>query len=111
MEGRGKATSMRHLAPAPEGAMRGLLCRRQRDGTCENETIRAGLRPDGVYVYAKRSQGRTIQPFLASKRRCGEASSMMSGKPIQRTQRKQHYLTRLIAPNLQTWPHCLQPAH
>ena len=45
--------------------MRGLLRRRQRGGTRENEASRAGLRPDGVYVYAERSQGRANRPFLA----------------------------------------------
>ena len=69
------------VSPAPEGATRGLLRRRQRGGTRENETIRAGLRPDGVYVYAERSQGRANRPFLAGEHRCGEASRTMSGKP------------------------------
>ena len=54
--------------------MRGLLRRRQRGGTRENEASRAGLRPDGVYVYAERSQGRANRPFLAGEHRCGEAS-------------------------------------
>ena len=63
--------------------MRGLLRRRQRGGTCENETSRAGLRPDGVYVYAERSQGRVNRPFIAGEHRCGEASRTMSGKPAQ----------------------------
>ena len=35
------------------GAKRGLLRRRQRGGTRENEASRAGLRPEGVYVYAE----------------------------------------------------------
>ena len=69
------------VSPAPEGATRGLLRRRQRGGTRENETSRAGLRPDGVYVYAERSQGRANRPFLAGEHRCGEASRTMSGKP------------------------------
>ena len=37
--------------------MRGLLRRRQRGGTRENETSRAGLRPEDIYVYVERSQG------------------------------------------------------
>ena len=52
-------------------------------GTCENETSRAGLRPDGVYVYAERPQGRANPPFLAGEHRCGEASRTMSSKPAQ----------------------------
>ncbi len=71
------------VSPAPEGAMRGLLRRRQRGGTCENEASRAGLRPDGVYVYAERPQGRANRPFLAGEHRCGEASRTMSSKPAQ----------------------------
>ena len=47
------ATSMRRLSPAPEGALRGLLRRRQRGGTRENETSRAGLRPEDIYVYVE----------------------------------------------------------
>ena len=80
------ATSMRRLDPVPEGAMRGLLRRRQRGGTCENETSRAGLRPDGVYVYAERSQGRANRPFLAGEHSCGEASRTLSGKPALQAQ-------------------------
>ena len=38
--------------------------RAERGGTLENETSSAGLRPEGVYVYAERSQGRANRPFL-----------------------------------------------
>ena len=68
--------------------MRGLLRRRQRGGTRENEASRAGLRPEGVYVYAERSQGRANRPFLAGEHRCGEASRTMSSKPAQNKQRQ-----------------------
>ena len=57
-------TSACAVCPVPEDALRGLLRRRQRGGTHENETSRAGLRPDGVYVYAERLQGRANRPFL-----------------------------------------------
>ena len=83
-----RVTSMRRLAPVPEGAMRGLLRRRQRGGTCENEASRAGLRPDGVYIYAERPQGRANRPFLAGEHRCDEASRTMSGKPAQDTRQR-----------------------
>ena len=33
-------------------------------GTHENETSRAGLRPEDIYVYVERSQGRANRPFL-----------------------------------------------
>ena len=55
------------VSPAPECAMRGLLRRRQRSGTRENETSRAGLRPEDIYVYGERSQGRANRPFLAGR--------------------------------------------
>ena len=82
-QGAGERPSPRAPRRTPEGAMRGLLRRRQRGGTRENETSRAGLRPDGVYVYAERSQGRANRPFLAGEHRCGEASRTMSGKPTR----------------------------
>ena len=85
------ATSMRRLGPAPEGAMRGLLRRRQRGGTRENEASRAGLRPEGVYVYAERSQGRANRPFIAGEHRCGEASRTLEGKPARHRQSYQTY--------------------
>ena len=71
------------VCPVPEDALRGLLRRRQRGGTHENETSRAGLRPDGVYVYAERLQGRANRPFLVGEHRCGEASRTMEGKQHQ----------------------------
>ena len=83
-----RATSMRRLDPAPKGALRGLLRRRQRGGTCENETSRAGLRPEDVYVYVERSQGRANRPFLAGEHRCGEASRTLEGKPALSTNKQ-----------------------
>ena len=71
------------VSPVPEGAMRGLLRRRQRGGTCENEASRAELRPEDIYVYVERSQGRANRPFLAGEHRCGEASRTLEGKPAQ----------------------------
>ena len=65
------------VCPVPEDALRGLLRRRQRGGTHENETSRAGLRPEGIYVYVERSQGRANRPFLVGEHRCGEASRTM----------------------------------
>ena len=81
---------MRRLGPAPEGAMRGLLRRRQRGGTRENETSRAGLRPEGVYVYAERSQGRANRPFLVvapeRKARVREADALAGVRaPLRRS--------------------------
>ena len=73
-------TSACAVCPVPEDALRGLLRRRQRGGTHENETSRAGLRPDGVYVYAERLQGRANRPFLVGEHRCGEASRTLEGK-------------------------------
>jgi len=64
--------------------MRGLLRRRQRGGTRENETSRAGLRPEGIYVYVERSRGRANRPFLVGEHRCGEASRTLEGKPARR---------------------------
>ena len=68
------------VSPVPEDALRGLLRRRQRGGAHENETSRAGLQPDGVYVYAERLQGRANRPFLVGEHRCGEASRTLEGK-------------------------------
>ena len=64
-QGAGERPSPRAPRRTPEGAMRGLLRRRQRSGTRENETSRAGLRPEDIYVYGERSQGRANRPFLA----------------------------------------------
>ena len=64
--------------------MRGLLRRRQRGGTRDNETSRAGLRPEGIYVYVERSRGRANRPFLVGEHRCGEASRTLEGKPARR---------------------------
>ena len=58
------------VSPVPEDALRGLLRRRQRGGAHENETSRAGLRPDGVYVYAEWLQGRANRPFLVGEHNC-----------------------------------------
>ena len=63
-EARDERPSPRAPRRTPEGAMRGLLRRRQRSGTRENETSRAGLRPEDIYVYGERSQGRANRPFL-----------------------------------------------
>ena len=52
----------------------------QRGGTLENETSRAGLRPDGVYVYAERSQGRANRPFLEGEHRCPDRDRTLEGK-------------------------------
>ena len=52
------------VSPVPEGALRGFVLGRQPGGTHENETSSAGLRPEGVYVYAERLQGRANRPFL-----------------------------------------------
>ena len=68
------------VSPVPEDALRGLLRRRQRGGAHENETSRAGLQPDGVYVYAEWLQGRANRPFLVGEHRCGEASRTLEGK-------------------------------
>ena len=80
-QGAGERPRPRAPRRTPEGAKRGLLRRRQRSGTRENETSRAGLRPEGVYVYAERSQGRANRPFLAGEHRCGEASRTLTGRP------------------------------
>ena len=65
------------------GAKRGLLRRRQRGGTCENETSRAGLRPEDIYVYVERSQGRANRPFLVGEHGCPKQSRTLEGKPAQ----------------------------
>ena len=39
-----------------------MFRRRQRSGTREGEASRAGLRPDGVYVYVEWGEGRTNRP-------------------------------------------------
>jgi len=67
VQGAGERSSPRAPRRTPEGAMRGLLRRRQRSGTRENETSRAGLRPEDIYVYGERSQGRANRPFLAGR--------------------------------------------
>ena len=71
-------------SPSATRFARGIC--RQRGGTRENEASRAGLRPDGVYVYAERSQGRANRPFLAGEHCCGEASRTLEGKPAQNRQ-------------------------
>ena len=63
--------------------MRGLLRRRQRSGTHENETSRAGLRPEDIYVYVERSQGRANRPFLVGEHGCPKQSRTLEGKPAQ----------------------------
>ena len=52
-------------------------------GTLENETSRAGLRPDGVYVYAERSQGRATRPFLEGAHRGPDRGRTLEGKHTQ----------------------------
>ena len=59
----------------------------QRGGTRENETSRAGLRPEDIYVYVERSQGRANRPFLAGEHRCPDRGRTMKGKPAQESQR------------------------
>ena len=99
--GAGERPRPRAPRRTPEGAKRGLLRRRQRGGTRENEASRAGLRPEGVYVYAERSQGRANRPFLAGEHRCGEASRTLEGKPAQHRKlssptapRENHFATK-----------------
>ena len=53
----------------------------QRGGTRENETSRAGLRPEDIYVYVERSQGRANRPFLAGEHRCPDRDHTLEGKP------------------------------
>ena len=50
-------------------------------GTCENETSRAGLRPDGVYVYAERGEGRRNRPLSQGEHGCPKQSRTLEGKP------------------------------
>ena len=58
--------------------------RAEPSGTFENETSRAGLRPEGVYVYAERSQGRANRPFLKGEHGCPKQSRTLEGKPARR---------------------------
>ncbi len=58
----------------------------QRGGTLENETNSAGLRPDDVYVYVERSQGRANRPFLEGEHRCPDCDRTWKGKPAQHRQ-------------------------
>ena len=53
----------------------------QRGGTLENETSSAGLRPEDVYVYVERSQGRANRPFLEGEHRCPDRDRTLEGKP------------------------------
>ena len=50
------------VSPAPEGAMRGLLRRRQRGGTLLGEADCTGLDSEAVYVYGERVEGRARRP-------------------------------------------------
>ena len=50
------------VSPVPEGAMRGHGGGRQPSGPKQGEASCAGLRPEGIYVYVERSQGRTNRP-------------------------------------------------
>ena len=68
------------------GAKRGLLRRRQRGGTCESETITAGLAPDGVYVYAEWGEGRRNRPLSQGEHGCPKQSRTLEGKPVQTSQ-------------------------
>ena len=53
-------------------------------GTRENETSRAGLRPEGIYVYVERSQGRANRPFLVGEHGCPKQSRTLEGKHTRR---------------------------
>ena len=112
VQGAGERPSPRAPRRTPEGAMRGLLRRRQRSGTRENETSRAGLRPEGVYVYAERSQGRANRPFLAGEHRCGEASRTLTGRPAAQKAiqpygaTQNHFATKQGLPLRKLGPRC-----
>ena len=54
---------MRRL-PSTRGCTARLCFGPKPGGTHENETSRAGLRPEDIYVYVERSQGRANRPFL-----------------------------------------------
>ena len=52
-------------------------------GTLENETSSAGLRPEDVYVYVERSQGRANRPFLEGEHGCPDRGRTLEGKHAQ----------------------------
>ena len=61
-------------------------------GTLENETSSAGLRPEGVYVYAERLQGRANRPFLEGEHGCPDRDRTLEGKPaLNITTQSPHY--------------------
>ena len=76
-----RETSMRRLAPAPEGATRGHGRGRQPSGTFESETFTAGLAPDGVYVYAEWGEGRRNRPLSQGEHGCPDRDRTLEGKP------------------------------
>ena len=82
---RGEAES-RAESPQKQGfGTKPQFRRAEPSGTCENETSRAGLRPEGVYVYAEWSQGRANRPFLVGEHGCPKQSRTLTGKPAPNT--------------------------
>ena len=79
---RGQATE--HRAELDQRCQARLCFGPQPGGTCENETSRAGLRPEGVYVYAEWSQGRANRPFLVGEHGCPKQSRTLEGKYTER---------------------------
>ena len=71
---------MRRL-PSSRGCTARLCFGPTPGGTHENETSSAGLRPEGVYVYAERSQGRGNRPFLVGEHGCPRQSRTLEGRP------------------------------
>ena len=78
---------MRRL-PSSRGCQARLCFGPKPSGTLENEASRAGLRPEGVYVYAEWSQGRANRPFLKGEHGCPKQSRTLEGKPAQKTPEK-----------------------
>ena len=60
--------------------------------TLENETSSAGLRPDGVYVYAERSQGRANRPFLEGEHGCPDRDRMLEGNQASSKRTQDNWL-------------------
>ena len=81
--GSGSEAETPSTAPNSRGCQARPRSGPQRGGTRENETSRAGLDPDGVYVYAEWVEGRANRPFLAGEHRCPDRGRTLEGKPAR----------------------------
>ena len=69
----------------------------QPGGTCENEAMRAGLRPEANLEVAERAQGRTERPFLAGEHGCPDRDRTLFGQTHSHAIRSRFHFAKQVS--------------